>query len=802
MLLARVAAELRTNPEYTGKLLPVRFMEESHEIRHIGDFWLDALYYLAKECASWAPELARELEGVHASLAGEWRDPRLHYRARAAVLNAADRLGRQLVLMVENLQTLCEDVDDGFDWELRESLQMEPKVMLLGTATSRFSALDDAREAFFELFRITTLGPLDTDECRCLWEAVTGNQVERNNMRPLEILTGGSPRLLVIVADFARHRSFHQLLEELITLVDDHTEYFRGQLEALPKTERRVYLATLSLWRPSSTSKIAARARMGVRITSSMLGRLVDRGALTVEGGVRKRRYAPTERLYCIYYKIRRERDKAAVVQNLIRFMTLYYKGRRTAEDLRCTLADEVADNPDIFAGMVRALREDSSVGLFAPEAAILVYNAVIEEQADAPSPTGRGVRASNMVDKAALLIRAGRHREAREVHSDVVEEFGTSDAPGIQAIVAKSWFNQGVATQERGELEAAVDAYDEVVSRYESIVSLPVQNIVAHARSNKAFVLGDQDKVDEALEIYQGIACYVRDGEAQELQQHRARALVNMGIVQAKLGQWAAAVSAWKGMVREFGDHDEAAIRQEVARALYKLSAAELLNGSAESAIRGSEQVIDRYGTESDIEMRKTVARCFGVRGGALEKLDRISEALETYRELQDRFGYIVEPWGVSVKWNAISARTRIRYWRDDIDAARQSLRSLYRATDVEVDRNVIDMYVFVVHLAVAKGDSPDQLADVLSSDGAKSGTFWPLEIALRRLAGQDVRAPIEVMEVADDIREEIENLRDVLGDVVQGQAEPASLKQSLTRDLPRLADRARRLAGQPATP
>ena len=796
MLLARVAAELRTNPEYTGKLLPVRFMDESHEIRHIGDFWLDTLYYLAKECASCAPELARELEGVHASLAGEWRDPRLHYRARAAVLNAADRLGRQLVLMVENLQTLCEDVDDGFDWELRESLQMEPKVMLIGTATSRFSALDDAREAFFELFRITTLGPLDTEECRRLWEAVTGNQVERNNMRPLEILTGGSPRLLVIVADFARHRSFRQLLEELVTLVDDHTEYFRGQLEALPKTERRVYLATLSLWRPSSTSEIAARARMGVRITSSMLGRLVDRGALTVEGGARRRRYAATERLYCIYYKIRRERDTAAVVQNLIRFMTLYYEGRRTASDLRRALADEVAHNPDVLAGMVRALREDPSITRLAPEAAVIAYDTVIEEYAEDLSPTGQGMHASGLVGKATALIRAGRDRDAREVHNEVVKGFGTNEAPEIQAIVARSWFNLGVARQERDELEAAVDDYDEVVSRYESVVSLPVQDIVAHARSNKAFILGRQSKVDKAVAIYAGIACDFQDGGA--LQRHRARALVNMGSGQAKLGQWVAAVSAWKGMVREFRDNDEPEIRQEVARALFRISAVELRNGSAESAIRSSEQVIDRYGTESDVELRRTVAQCLSVRGDALEQLDRTSEALETYHELQDRFGDVVDPSGVSVEWNAILARTHIHYLRGNIDPARQSLRSLYRATDAKSDQNVIDMYRELVTFAAAEVDSPDQLAAVLSSDGAKSGTFWPFEIALRRLAGQDVRAPIEVMEVADDIREEIENLRDV----VQGQAEPASLKQSLTRDLPRLADRARRLAGQPATP
>ena len=38
MLLARVAAEIRTDDELSARLLPVRFMEESQEISGIADF--------------------------------------------------------------------------------------------------------------------------------------------------------------------------------------------------------------------------------------------------------------------------------------------------------------------------------------------------------------------------------------------------------------------------------------------------------------------------------------------------------------------------------------------------------------------------------------------------------------------------------------------------------------------------------------------------------------------------------------------------------------------------------------------
>ncbi len=107
MLLARVAAELRTDDDLSERPLPVRFMEESHEIFNAGDFWLESLFYLAREQAVRDSDLCRELRDVHEELAKAWQGKELEDRARAAVLDAADRLGKQLVLMVENLQTLC-----------------------------------------------------------------------------------------------------------------------------------------------------------------------------------------------------------------------------------------------------------------------------------------------------------------------------------------------------------------------------------------------------------------------------------------------------------------------------------------------------------------------------------------------------------------------------------------------------------------------------------------------------------------------------------------------------------------------
>ncbi len=193
MLLARVATELRADAALSKTLLPVRFMEESQEVFNLADFWLETLFHLARECAASHPKLTRELRATHADLSGRWRKRTLTDHARAAVLDATDRLGRKLVLMVENLQSLTGDVEEGFSWQLRRELQMEPRIMLIATATSWFDRLDDVNEPYFELFRILNLEPLATDDCSRLWEQVSGDQVSTREVRPLEILTGGSP---------------------------------------------------------------------------------------------------------------------------------------------------------------------------------------------------------------------------------------------------------------------------------------------------------------------------------------------------------------------------------------------------------------------------------------------------------------------------------------------------------------------------------------------------------------------------------------------------------------------------------
>jgi hypothetical protein len=199
--------------------------------------------------------------------------------------------------------------------------------MLLGSATTRFDEIDNSGAAMFDLFRTQELEPLNQDECRTLWTSLGCAEAPGDRIRPIQILTGGSPRLIAILSTFAAGRSLRELFEDLIYLIDDHTEYFKSHLDALAPTERKVFVALAELWDPSTAREVARAARMDINQTSSLLSRLVGRGAVSmVEETKRRKRYQVAERLYNIYYLMRRRAGASARVRGVVRFMIGFHE--------------------------------------------------------------------------------------------------------------------------------------------------------------------------------------------------------------------------------------------------------------------------------------------------------------------------------------------------------------------------------------------------------------------------------------------------------------------------------------------
>ena len=785
MLLARAAAELRTNNGLSERLFPVRFMEENPEIFDAADFWLEALFHLARELAACDAGLARELRETHGALAARPRgDFLLEERARATVLEAADRLGKQLVLMVENLQALCADADNDFGWKLRKELQTEPRVMLLATAASRFKGLDDAREPFFELFRVVNLEPLDTESCLRLWKMAAGDDVDGREIRPLEILTGGSPRLLTILAGFARRRSMRELLEEMVQLVDEHTEYFRGFLEALGKTERRVYLAVVDLWRPSSAGEIAARARLGIRVVSTMLGRLVGRGAVTAEGKGGKRLYAAAERLYSIYYKLRRERGEAAVVQHLIRFMTVFYSRGELAE-MFGMLQKEAAQWPTIREGIERAMAEDPQIrGVLRDvdleevqrlvaqgrehtrsgetEAAIAAYDELVRRYGSSNAPDVQVWIARALYDKGRLQGKSGDAEAAITACNEMVKRYGDSAAPDIRYWVAATLCWKANQQGQLGEAGAAIVTCNEVVERFGGSAAPDTRYWVVIALCEKGDRQGESGDAEAAIATYDEVVKRYGGSDAPNIQFAVSMALCWKGNQQGELGETEAAIATYDEVVKRYGGSDAPNIQFAVSMALCWKGNQQGELGETEAAIATYDEVVKRYGGSDAPDTRFWVAVALCWKGERQEELGETEAAIATYDEVVERYGGSnasnIQYWVTKALLKANCLRAWALLMQGRQRASMDAFRSAYAAFDIENKVAVREMLQFLPDF-VAAGAAGRDIAEILSSDEAKSAALEPLIVALRRHGGEDVRAPAEISDVAQDIYERIES-------------------------------------------
>lgn len=510
-LLRRVAAEVRRDAVLSASFFPIVFAEESYEVVTAGGFWLECLSRLAVQLPH--REGGPDLHRTYDELRTIRDDQTLENRCLGALLDFSDREGKRLVLMVENLNMMFGDMtnQDDVGWRLRKVLQTEPRIILLASATSRFDQIDHPDQALYDLFRVLRLHPLNTQECAVLWKTVSGHDARPETIRSLQILTGGDPRLVVIVARFGAGRSFRNLMANLLDLVDDHTEYFKGHIELLPPQERRVYLALAELWKPATTKEIADQARIGTSPCSAQLTRLVDRGIVEVAGGTtRRKQYYLTQRLYNIYYLLRRPRGPDCLVEALIRFMEAFY----APHELR-DIGVEIAREAKNFDGEMRTLYQTALVQLLARPALAEYRDTLLtvlppdfsEGLAQAlMSPDERQLELAgagatpHQADKLRGNANASAERVAGELkifhlrleetltaYDKFIRRFGTNEIPALQEAVTQALVTKGALLGELNRPEDALTVNDEIVRRLRNSKFPPNPELTEHALLEKA---------------------------------------------------------------------------------------------------------------------------------------------------------------------------------------------------------------------------------------------------------------------------------------------------------------------------
>ena len=808
-LLLRVAVSIRRDDELSARFFPIVFAEESYEVSTAGEFWLECLSRLADQAPQRedGPDLRRTVE----DLRQDQDDVTLGARCVGALQDFSDRAGRRLVLIVENLNMMFRDMADPREsgWRLRQILQTEPRLVLLASATSRFDEIDAPDRAFYDLLRVLTLRPMDTKQCAVLWNTVSGRPRPPGTIRALQILTGGSPRCLAIVARFGAELSFRWLMADLLDLVDDHTEYFKSHLEALPAQERRVYLALADLWKPASARDIAYRARLDTSKCSAHLARLVDRGAVeAVGGGPRRKLYYLSERLYNIYYLMRRSRGPAPLIEALVNFMESYY----SPNELR-----------NVATGIARDLR-------------------VVDAHSE---PLYRGVfmRLSGFPAAAEDLGRRSLDTVGSgQIHVYLELLWGgcRRDITNGSGKKTREWFlrNLGFLAQD-GRGEDALAFCEEAVRSGEASKAASADEEVVVALAGKAKLLGALNRRDEELAVLDEIAGRFVDCDAPGVLEHVAAALHHKANVLDYLNRQEEQLSVLDEIARRFGDSDAQGMHEHVAEALHEK--ARLLRGlfRREEAIATYDEVVGRFGSFDDVKHWHWVHVALVDKALVLERLGRRDEELAAYGEAARRLGWFDAPdrparaaralltkgfmlGRLTDAERALAAHREVvrRFGKDDAHAIREMTEAaLFEIAEIEGRRGRHESAIEAVSRALERegaeasgsrwrglliraiegarqGDSASGVRDVDAAlailaalgslpEGALSyltglavdlgaarmrelvlespaaGLLLPYTTALAREIGIEIQVALEVEEVAKDIRRDLSRFR-----------------------------------------
>ena len=284
-LLSRIEDEIAADAALASHYLVVRFPEESLRTLSFADFLLGMVEILASICPAepaWQTLLQR--------LRSEEDDSKVIDTLVPAIRKSNEEHHRTLIIMLENMgEVFTRQMKNKREVAALRKFLMESHnhCLLLGTATMSFEGLTSVDEPFYDFFDIQHLDHLSEDDSTALvrrtleWEKREDLLAQWDTLYPRLIalyrMTGGSPRLTVMLASLIARDSVIEVRDQFRKLLDHITPFYQDRLNGLAPQERAL-LETMATMRDmdKTPASIAARLRKKVTHTSTLLKRLTE----------------------------------------------------------------------------------------------------------------------------------------------------------------------------------------------------------------------------------------------------------------------------------------------------------------------------------------------------------------------------------------------------------------------------------------------------------------------------------------------------------------------------------------------
>lgn len=338
--LSLIEDEIQRDPALAAGYQVVRFPEEANRVCSFADFLLGICEILRPTGPPW--------DALHDRLAVEEDDATITDTLTKAIRAHHRATGRVLVLMVENLHQVMEQQikKPQSIQALRGFLMGDNGCLLIGTAPVHFGAHTKPNAPFYDFFDTQVLEPLGPEDTIDLirrnleWDGrqdLLDRFAElRPKLRAIHTMTGGSPRLTVMLYELLSSESITAVKEQFMMLQDRITPFYQDRMRDLSPQERAV-LETLATMRdqpgrpaPRKTpANIARLMRMGQPQLSALLGRLTKALYLTSSSNPDDKRsfiYTIREGFFDLWLAMNLSRAAQQRIPLLTDFFASYYE--------------------------------------------------------------------------------------------------------------------------------------------------------------------------------------------------------------------------------------------------------------------------------------------------------------------------------------------------------------------------------------------------------------------------------------------------------------------------------------------
>jgi tetratricopeptide (TPR) repeat protein len=751
-VVRRVALAVEQHNALRSRYYPLFFSEESYSVSSSAEFWLEALFHLARQTAN------EQFAQTYQALREEVDEERIRQIVLPLLLDFADNQGKTLLLIIENFSMLLADMASSREGEvLAQTLLQEPRFQLLATGTFTFDSLEVPFGKYFSSITHHALEPLSNADCNALWQLYSGTPLADGQIRAMNILAGGNARLLVTLARVANGRTFSQLPEILALALDEHTEYCKSYLDVMAPVERKVYLSIAELWAMVSAREVSLAARIDINKTSAYLNRLINRGAISVERQAKRNKlYGVTERIYSIYYLMRRHGWQSGRVRALLDCMLAFYDPASFPDRLsdsereRCisvaealTMLPEREHVEQCHQNFLDAKRHSRFVPSLASFVRFVQKSDVANADESASPMLGESFH------QAFELLEAESYAEALPIFDAIIMVSRHSESE--QAIGQRygAMIGRGVALGNLERYEEGFRLLDEVAATCQERSLRRRLKWGLLALLGKASVLNRAGRIDDAVTLYDELVSRYRRQQELECSTLVAAALLHKSLLVSKSKGGEEEIAMCDTLLELYSERVELPLVELVCAAWRnKAIAFEALNRN-DDALLAYGKLLALCRQRSEPHMMQHTAHALQNMGVVYGKMHRYSDAEHCFMEVQS-----LAPQQARAHLMLLKLLVKME---EQQHAVLSELLNYLAATSLALRALPQTIELFIT-CAVA-GYAAEALELLVASPLAVS--LEPVQAALQEATGDEVRSAPTIVEVANDIVAAIEARR-----------------------------------------